>query len=109
MSDRGMKKWAPFASLIEQSVCLEEMRYKKNKTEKPKISNERAEKINSILANYQKEEVTITYFYDGYLYDVTGVIQRIDSSKRVLRINDGNIPFSEIIDIKSDLINEFDF
>ena len=31
MSDRGMKKWAPFSSLIEQSTCLEEMRYQKNK------------------------------------------------------------------------------
>ena len=37
MSDRGMKKWAPFSSLIEQSTCLEEMRYQKNKIEKPLI------------------------------------------------------------------------
>ena len=31
MSDRGMKKWAPFASLIEQSEFLEQMHYEKNK------------------------------------------------------------------------------
>ena len=55
MSDRGMKKWAPFSSLIEQSTCLEKMRFEKNKIEKPKISNERAEKINAILSNYKGE------------------------------------------------------
>ena len=53
-SDRGMKKYAPFASLIEQSICLNEMRYKKNKIYKPKIVNERTDKINKILVNYNK-------------------------------------------------------
>ena len=109
MSDRGMKKWAPFASLIEQSICLEEMRYQKNKIEKPKISSERANKINAILTNYQKEIVTITYFYDGYLYHIKGKIERIDTNRRIIKIEGGNIPFSEIIDISSDSIDEFDF
>ena len=52
MSDRGMKKWAPFSSLIEQSTCLEEMRYQKNKIEKPLISIEKAREINEILTNF---------------------------------------------------------
>lgn len=109
MSDRGMKKYAPFASLIEQSTYLEEMRYQKNKTDKPKISSERAEKINTVLTNYHKEEITITYFKDGYLYDVKGIIQKIDTNKRVVKINENSILFTDIIDIESELVNEFDF
>ena len=61
MSDRGMKKWAPFSSLIEQSTCLEEMRYQKNKIEKPLISIEKAREINEILTNYHGQELLITY------------------------------------------------
>lgn len=109
MSDRGMKKYAPFASLIEQAEFLQEMRYQKNKIDKPKISSERAEKINAILTNYHKEEVTITYYFDGYLHDIKNVIDKIDINKRIIKINGGIIPFNEIIDIKSDTINEFDF
>ena len=45
MSDRGMKKFAPYASLIEQNDYLERMRYEKNKIEKPKLSSEKAEEI----------------------------------------------------------------
>ena len=35
MSDRGMKKWAPYSSLNEQATCLEEMKYQRNKIAKP--------------------------------------------------------------------------
>lgn len=105
MSDRGMKKWAPFSSLIEQSTMLEEMFYEKNKKAKPTISNERAQKINQILANYHGEKLRIKYYYDGYLYETVTSIKRIDTLNRKLIFEDGNIPFSEVIDLNID----FDF
>ena len=86
MSDRGMKKWAPFSSLIEQSICLEEMKFAKNKVEKPKISNEIAEKINSILVSYNGQEVTITYYYDGYIYKLKTVIKSINTYNKKLNL-----------------------
>ena len=99
MSDRGMKKWAPFSSLIEQSTILEEMFYSKHKIDKPSISNERAEKINTILINYQKQPVRIEYYYDGYIYYIETVIKRIDTYNRKIILDDGNIPFKKIINI----------
>ena len=105
MSDRGMKKWAPFSSLIEQSSVLNEMFYEKNKKAKPQISNERASKINRILSNYGGEKIKIKYFYDGYIYEVSTIIKRIDTLNRRLIFEDGVMPFSEIIDINAD----FDF
>ncbi len=110
MSDRGMKKWAPFSSLIEQSTCLEKMRFEKNKIEKPKISNERAEKINVILSNYKGEEITITYFYDGYIYKIKTTIKYINKYQRNLVLDEGEIPLNEIIDIDCEYFsNNFDF
>jgi len=101
MSDRGMKKWAPFSSLIEQSTCLEQMRYEKNKIDKPLISNERAEKINQILINYAGQDVEIKYFYDGYLYSIVTKIKRIDKEFKKLILPNGSLSFKDIIDIES--------
>ena len=100
MSDRGMKKWAPYSSLIEQSTVLNEMFYEKNKKSKPQISNERANKINQIFANYGGESVRIKYFYDGYIYEVSIKIKKIDTLNKKLIFEEGSMPFSEIIDIK---------
>lgn len=102
MSDRGMKKWAPFSSLIEQSTMLNKMFYEKNKKSKPQISSERASKINQILNNYGGEKLLIKYFYDGYIYETSLSIKRIDTINRKLIFEDGSIPFSEIIDINPD-------
>ena len=102
MSDRGMKKWAPFSSLIEQSTMLNEMFYEKHKQAKPSISTERANKINQILSNYSGERIRIKYFYDGYIYEFVTVVKRIDVLNRKLVFEDGNMPFSEIIDINEE-------
>lgn len=102
MSDRGMKKWAPYASLIEQSTILNEMFYNKNKKEKPSISNERATKINKILTNYYGKTLKIKYYYDGYVYEISTSIKRVDSINHKLILEDGEIPFSEVIDLSID-------
>lgn len=99
-TDRGMKKWAPFSSLIEQSTYLEKMHYQKNKKDKPQISSERASKINEIFQNYHGELLEIHYFYDGYIYSIKKTIQRIDSLNKRLIFDNGTLPFSAIIDIE---------
>ena len=102
MSERGMKKWAPFASLIEQSSCLEKMKYERNKIEKPKISSDRAQKINAIIVNSHGETLKIKYFYDGYLYEISAQIRRVDTLNKILFTNKGSLPLSNIIDINSE-------
>ena len=52
MSDRGMKKWAPYKSLPEQDPHLINTKKNKTKIDKPLISSEEAEVINEILSNY---------------------------------------------------------
>lgn len=109
MSDRGMKKWAPYASLIEQAACLEKMRYERNKIEKPKIASEEAEFINNILVNYHGQELVIKFFYNGYLYEVKTIIKSINKTKRILVLPNGKLPISEIISIKDESFsNNFD-
>lgn len=106
MSDRGMKKWAPFSSLIEQATCLEKMRFERNKIEKPHIASDLANKLNQILKNYHGEEVTIEFFYNGYIYNVTSKITSINTSKKELILPSGAIPFNEILNIEDKDYND---
>lgn len=100
MSDRGMKKFAPFASLIEQDNYLANMRYEKGKKEKPRISNEKAEEINEILTNYNGESLLFYYYYDGYIYKLESKILKIDTYSRKLKLEQGDMPFTALIDIQ---------
>lgn len=100
MSDRGMKKWAPYSSLIEQATCLEEMRYKRNKIDKPILTYDKKEKINLILQNYKGETLKIKFYYDGYFYYINKPIKRIDVENQRLIFDSGKLNFNQIIDIE---------
>ena len=100
MSNRGMKKWAPFSSLIEQATCLEQMKYQRNKIERPILTEDRKEKINYVLQSYEKGQIVkIEFFNDGYLYYINTTIKRIDLENRKLILEHGKLDFINLIDI----------
>jgi len=101
MSDRGMKKWAPYSSLIEQATCLEEMKYKRNKIEKPILEQDQIEKINCVLQSYHGEELKIKFFYDGYIYFITSKLKKIDIDNKKLVLEAGKLAFDQLLDIES--------
>ena len=101
MSDRGMKKWAPYKSLKEQWSSLDNLHQNKQKVEKPLISNEEAEEINEILTNYHGEEVEITYYRNGEILKEKSVIKKIDAfEKKLYLINRKVITFKELVSLK---------
>ena len=69
MSDRGIKKWAPYKTLETQDFELKEHKEKEEKIEKPTISAEFAEEINEILVNYSGESLKIKYFKNGKILE----------------------------------------
>ena len=97
-----MKKWAPFSSLIEQATCLEQMKYERNKIEKPILTPDQIEKIELALQNYQKGQIIkINFFNNGYLYEIETSIKKIDVENRCLVLDKGKLGFDKIIDIDS--------
>lgn len=100
MANRGMKKWLPFQSLIEQEKYLDKMMYEKYKVEKPQISVEQARKINRILCSYNFEVLKMKIYMDGYLYIYNGKIQKIDKNKKILIFDDFYVPIKNVIDIE---------
>lgn len=98
--DRGMMKWMPYQSLIEQGSALARMRYEKSKSPRPHIARERAEEINEIIAHYARERVRARYWEDGYLYRIEGTIDDICVYSRCLRIHGKTIPFANLIELQ---------
>ena len=91
MSDRGMKKWAPYKSLNEQWSTLDNLYKNEDKVEKPKISNEVAEEINDILVNYHGQELEFYYYKNGYILKEKSTIKKIDAFNRKLILNNQTI------------------
>lgn len=101
MADRGMKKWLPFASLVEQQEYLNKMLYEKNKTARPLVSIERARKIDTILKMYPNTTLNFELYIDGYLYTYVGKILKIDKNKKLVYFDEFFLPIRDIIDIEN--------
>lgn len=106
MSDRGMMKWAPYKSLVEQATCLEEMRYKKNKVSKPVLTFDKMSKINAILAQYHGQTLIFKFYEDGYIYEISTTIKRIEKERKMVILPEGELPFNSIIDITDNSVCE---
>ena len=101
MSERGMKKWAPYKSLIEQESYLNKLHDNNQKVEMPHISSDEAELINEILVNYQGEELLITYWRNGKINTMPAILKIIDPlNKKIVLQDRRTIYFSEIIKLE---------
>ena len=98
MSERGMKKWAPYKSLNEQENDLNKLHKDNEKVEKPVISSDEAEEINEILVNYQGEELLITFYRNEKMQSITSIIKKIDvENKKIVLPDRKTILFTELI------------
>lgn len=100
MSDRGMKKWLAYKSLIEQAPSLENILTKRERVEKPIVSQDMKEKINDILTNYQGETLVVTFFRDNKIIQDEIIVKKIDMVERKLVLNSRRvIHFGEIVNL----------
>ena len=101
MSERGMKKWAPYKSLNEQERYLNKLHKDNEKVEKPTISADEAEEINEILVNYNGEELIVTFYKDYKIQSINSAIKKIDVvNKKIVLPDRKTIYFTELIGLK---------
>ena len=101
MSERGMKKWAPYKSLNEQENYLNKLHKDNERVEKPKISSDAAEEINKILVNYQGEELLITFYRNNNIQSITSIIKKIDvDNKKIVLPDRKTIYFTELVGLE---------
>jgi hypothetical protein len=99
MSERGMKKWTAYASLIEQKGTLAQMRYEKTKIARPHISGDQAELIEKRLLNDDGSPLVVTYYEDGFIREETIIIVKIDPLRRLIEHQSGTIAFKDLLSI----------
>lgn len=99
MSDRGMKKWVAYKSLVEQDQFLATHRNNRTKRERPIILEDKIEEINETLSYSLNRQVELSYFQDGYIYKISGEVKKIDLTCRLIYINSDKINLLDITDI----------
>ena len=101
MSERGMKKWAPYKSLIEQEKYLKKAHQDNNVVKKPTLSSDEAEYINEILVNYHGEELEITFWRNDKLNTMSTILVKIDPvNKKIVLPERKTIYFRELISLE---------
>ena len=97
MKDRGMKKWAPYASLIEQKGTMQRMKQQRVRSTKPHLSQEAAEAVNRNLLESVGKNVVIEYFEDGERKKINTHVIRLNLDEKTVKTKHGNFPFSTLL------------
>ena len=101
---RGMVKWQPFATIPEQYERIQQHIKNQNKVDKPILSDDQLNELNNTLIEklYLNPSCEIKYYSNGYIKEIKGDLQKLDSLENKLYIN------VEHTLIKIDLLNIVD-
>lgn len=101
MSERGMKKWAPFKALVEQEKYLKYTKDKNREVEKPIVSNEKAEEINYLLQHHEGRILNFTIYKNKRLVEIKNIIKRIDMfDRKIYMIDKTSIYLKDLVNLE---------
>lgn len=104
MSDRGMKKWAPFKALKDQDALISKAIEKKKEVECPILSSDQLEKISRCLGLLKEgQEFELTYYKEGHIYNIKTIFKKVDEYSRRLFTKDIVCGYDFILDIEMPL------
>lgn len=98
---RGIVKWQPFATIPEQYERIQQHIKNQKKVDKPILSDDQLNELNNTLIEklYLNPSCEIKYYSNGYIKEIKGDLQKLDSLENKLYIN------VEHTLIKIDLLN----
>lgn len=100
MTDRGMKKWLPFNSLIEQKEYIRQIKESKKNELLPDLSEDQISQVNHLLTNYDGQMVNISYILDSKKSNIVGYIKKVDTINGFIIINDKKINIKNLTNVK---------
>ena len=101
-TDRGIIKWQPFNSIVEEEKLIKKVIQEKNKIQKPYLSPEQIlENENKIIeAFYEQLWIEIYYFENGFIKKTKSQINQLDAVfKKIYLRNQKILLFFQIIRI----------
>lgn len=97
---RGMEKWKPFNTILNNND-IKDVLEKRKQVSKPIIMEDRIIEINETLKlsldNYKN--VNVKYYNKGYLKEVTGTVSKANIIEKYILIDSTRIYFKNIIKI----------
>lgn len=99
--NRESIKWAPFESLFKSKDILDELEKKALLHEKPVLSEDELEELETLLskAYHTKERIKVTYYYKGMDYEKVGIVDFIEQNK-VYFLDHSSLYLDQILKIK---------
>ncbi len=104
MNDRGMIKWQPFNSVVNNKAIINTVLKEKSKITMPLISEDEKDILeNKIIDAYYKQiPINIIYFKNGTLLNIKSKITKIDQVYKLVYLNNQKLWFKQIVDIKEE-------
>ncbi len=100
-SNRGMKKWMPFAALPEQQTYMKQMINDMEKVEKPELSEYQKEEINNALIDLcQGNQIIVSYYDNGYIRKEKDEFCKLDLYAKMICLKSRNINFENLLNIE---------
>lgn len=99
------KQFVPFAALkgYEEALRAKE----KIVVEKIELSEEKKEELDRKLHQIQKNDIiTVVYFQKDEYIKLEGMVSRLDTDARILKIVNTRIPFEDIYELSGEGIHE---
>lgn len=98
-------KWAPFNSIMDGKIIINQIIKENNKISKPVLSDDQLNTLNNnIIESYNnKSLININYYSNGNIFNIKGIINFIDINNKYLIIKTKKIYFSQIIN--TEIIN----
>lgn len=99
------KQFVPFAALkgYEEALRAKE----KIVVEKIELSEEKKAELDYKLHQIQKNDIiTVVYFYKDEYLKIEGMVSRLDTDARILKIVNTKIPFEDIYELTGDSIQD---
>ena len=103
MQNRGYIKWAPFNSVVNDKVLLNELSSKRNRAIKPTLSEDQIELLNEkIFEAYTNHLKVDLYIYNNYnITKLIGYVNNINIGKKCITFNKNYIYFNQILKINT--------
>lgn len=101
--DNRAKQFVPFAAVkgYEEALRAKE----KIVVEKIELSEEKKEELDFKLHQINKNDIiTVVYFYKDEYIQLEGMVSRLDTDAKILKVVNTKIPFEDIYDLSGEYI-----
>lgn len=101
--ERGMIKWMPFSSLIEQGDAIEKMKQKRTILKKPILLSDKQEEMNYLMQEAIQHSLPCLFTIFAYTHyeKIEGIIQKFNTYEKTITLNSFQvITLSSLLDIK---------